>query len=618
IPSIDISVAGDCNDQHTHHALLQLVALMRSWPNCPPLIRDLSIITDVESMKTDIARFYCQAFFDEFGRAPVLPCRVIPRSTPPPSRSPTPVPRSPSQSIEPDVDDAPLDLAPSDEALDDLAAARTAGAASPKECDSPLLPVGTPSDPSDPNARVVRPAAASSPAIPVSSPAAATSSPATAASSPAAAASSPAAAASSPAAAVSSPAATTSSLAATASSPAVPASLPAAVPLPVVTVPSPAAAVSLLAAVVPSDEQPEDQGPANMDLPTADKSPSPQSDMYLYDMQGRPLGPATIVPESIEGREIAIVFRDVAFSHLPASLTLDDMVVEETASKKRTRKTKSSAKGKGKAIVRTDRVLRSSHQSDANVPLVLSNSFSEVIDISDDESIDIDFQRPSDLGNDTEELPTLTSSTGVKNHLQRAPARASAPAGANVCAAAGANVCAAAGTTVRAAAGTVVCAAAGTAVCAAAGGTGAISASYGTCSWSCLNVGGRAAACTATDATCSWSCLNVGGRAAACTATDAPAACLNVGGRAAACTATDATVFYDNLECLRMISGIFSHSLSVIIERREDEGERRADSETVVFLYWDSSRLLLVCKKPRAEEVDTAIGSGLEESTAID
>ncbi|KIY47242.1 hypothetical protein FISHEDRAFT_74850 [Fistulina hepatica ATCC 64428] len=141
-----------------------------------------------------------------------------------------------------------------------------------------------------------------------------------------------------------------------------------------------------------------------MDLPTADKSPSPQSDMYLYDMQGRPLGPATIVPESIE----------------------DDMVVEETASKKRTRKTKSSAKGKGKAIVRTDRVLRSSHQSDANVPLVLSNSFSEVIDISDDESIDIDFQRPSDLGNDTEELPTLTSSTGVKNHLQRAPARTSA------------------------------------------------------------------------------------------------------------------------------------------------------------------------------------------------
>jgi hypothetical protein len=63
--------------------LVALGHLMSSWKGCPDSITRASsgsLVTQVRRLEEACAVFYCQSFFDNFGRAPVIPCRLPSRS----------------------------------------------------------------------------------------------------------------------------------------------------------------------------------------------------------------------------------------------------------------------------------------------------------------------------------------------------------------------------------------------------------------------------------------------------------------------------------------------------------------------------------------------------------
>jgi hypothetical protein len=62
-------------------SLEKLQSLMKSWPDVPSAVADGSFygITDnkkQERLEYDIVLFYCQSFYDFFGRPPILPHRI--------------------------------------------------------------------------------------------------------------------------------------------------------------------------------------------------------------------------------------------------------------------------------------------------------------------------------------------------------------------------------------------------------------------------------------------------------------------------------------------------------------------------------------------------------------
>jgi hypothetical protein len=63
--------------------LVALGHLMSSWKGCLDSITRASsgsLVTQVHHLEEACAVFYCQSFFDNFGRAPVIPCHLPSRS----------------------------------------------------------------------------------------------------------------------------------------------------------------------------------------------------------------------------------------------------------------------------------------------------------------------------------------------------------------------------------------------------------------------------------------------------------------------------------------------------------------------------------------------------------
>ncbi|KIJ93366.1 hypothetical protein K443DRAFT_12921 [Laccaria amethystina LaAM-08-1] len=63
--------------------LVALRALMWPWKGCPDSIKDASNIpieAHVQALEESCASFYCQSFFNNFSCAPIIPCRLPPRS----------------------------------------------------------------------------------------------------------------------------------------------------------------------------------------------------------------------------------------------------------------------------------------------------------------------------------------------------------------------------------------------------------------------------------------------------------------------------------------------------------------------------------------------------------
>jgi hypothetical protein len=82
IPNRDLGLtAPDLVEQNRY--LVALGHLMSSWKGCPDSIMNATsgpLTTQVCRREEACARFYCQTFFDNFGRAPVIPCRLPPQS----------------------------------------------------------------------------------------------------------------------------------------------------------------------------------------------------------------------------------------------------------------------------------------------------------------------------------------------------------------------------------------------------------------------------------------------------------------------------------------------------------------------------------------------------------
>jgi hypothetical protein len=82
IPNRDLGLtAPDLVERNRY--LVVLGHLMSSWKGCPDSITNASsgpLATQVRLLEEACARFYCQSFFDNFGRAPVIPCRLPSRS----------------------------------------------------------------------------------------------------------------------------------------------------------------------------------------------------------------------------------------------------------------------------------------------------------------------------------------------------------------------------------------------------------------------------------------------------------------------------------------------------------------------------------------------------------
>jgi hypothetical protein len=80
IPSRDGGLASP-RWQECHQCFIALHHLMKSWEGCPSSLSDFTP-TPTESSAQDLERlatqFYCQSFFDMFGRAPVCPHRLPP------------------------------------------------------------------------------------------------------------------------------------------------------------------------------------------------------------------------------------------------------------------------------------------------------------------------------------------------------------------------------------------------------------------------------------------------------------------------------------------------------------------------------------------------------------
>jgi hypothetical protein len=80
LPNRDLGLAGD-DWSARHKSIKALASLMEYWPGVPNII-----ITgyynesrkDVEELEKAVAKFYCQSFYDTYGRPPVCPRRLPP------------------------------------------------------------------------------------------------------------------------------------------------------------------------------------------------------------------------------------------------------------------------------------------------------------------------------------------------------------------------------------------------------------------------------------------------------------------------------------------------------------------------------------------------------------
>ena len=82
IPNRDLGLtASDLVERNRY--LVALGHLMSSWKGCPASITNASsgpLVSQVHRLEEACAMFYCQTFFDHFGHAPVIPCRLPSRS----------------------------------------------------------------------------------------------------------------------------------------------------------------------------------------------------------------------------------------------------------------------------------------------------------------------------------------------------------------------------------------------------------------------------------------------------------------------------------------------------------------------------------------------------------
>ena len=82
IPNRDLGLTSFDLEECNRH-LVALGKLMCPWKGCPDLIRDASrllIEVHVQALEEVCATFYCQSFFNIFGRAPIIPCCLPPQS----------------------------------------------------------------------------------------------------------------------------------------------------------------------------------------------------------------------------------------------------------------------------------------------------------------------------------------------------------------------------------------------------------------------------------------------------------------------------------------------------------------------------------------------------------
>ncbi|EDR02254.1 uncharacterized protein LACBIDRAFT_309924 [Laccaria bicolor S238N-H82] len=82
IPNRDLGLTSFDLEERNRH-LVELGRLMCPWKGCPDSIKDAShllIEAHVQALEEACTSFYCQSFFDNFGRAPIIPCRLPCRS----------------------------------------------------------------------------------------------------------------------------------------------------------------------------------------------------------------------------------------------------------------------------------------------------------------------------------------------------------------------------------------------------------------------------------------------------------------------------------------------------------------------------------------------------------
>ncbi|KAJ7615140.1 hypothetical protein DFH06DRAFT_1013510 [Mycena polygramma] len=82
---IELSKRGFADMQVTrrHQYVVRLAKLMLLWPDAPRSLRDAQLElerawseSEMRKLEDDVAAFYCQSFYDYFGRAPVIPMRI--------------------------------------------------------------------------------------------------------------------------------------------------------------------------------------------------------------------------------------------------------------------------------------------------------------------------------------------------------------------------------------------------------------------------------------------------------------------------------------------------------------------------------------------------------------
>ena len=82
IPNRDLGLTAPELGERNRY-LTALGHLMCAWRGCPDSIKNASYepsATQVRRLEEACTRFYCQTFFDNFGRAPIIPCRLPSRS----------------------------------------------------------------------------------------------------------------------------------------------------------------------------------------------------------------------------------------------------------------------------------------------------------------------------------------------------------------------------------------------------------------------------------------------------------------------------------------------------------------------------------------------------------
>ncbi|KAF9044103.1 hypothetical protein BJ165DRAFT_1528670 [Panaeolus papilionaceus] len=83
-PSCNVGLAANSLEERLEY-LINAAKVMKSWPGCPELVSQLSTRRQPSSIgntrgsqfKSAIAQFYCQQFWNQFGRAPQVPHRLF-------------------------------------------------------------------------------------------------------------------------------------------------------------------------------------------------------------------------------------------------------------------------------------------------------------------------------------------------------------------------------------------------------------------------------------------------------------------------------------------------------------------------------------------------------------